>query len=149
MPLISVTRLRLRSWVYLPAFIVYSIRAIQQATKAEGNLAVMTLRDRRNTFWTITSWSSEDSMKAFMRSGSHGAAMKKLLNWCDEAALVHWTQDDTNLPTWDQAHARIQQEGRQSKVNYPSAAQTANRIPPPVSGRTRESRAKIARQDQT
>ena len=142
MPFISVTRLRLRSWVYLPPFIVRSFRAIQQSTKAEGNLAVTTLRDQRNTFWTITSWSSEDSMRAFMRSGAHGAAMKKLLDWCDEAALVHWTQDDINLPTWDQAHTRIQLEGRQSKVNYPSAAHTANQIPPPVSSRTRERRNK-------
>jgi hypothetical protein len=142
MPFISVTRLRLRSWVYLPPFIVQAFRAIRQAANAEGNLAVATLRDRRNTFWTTTSWSSEDSMKAFMRSGAHAAAMKKLLNWCDEATLAHWTQDDANLPTWDQAHARIQREGRQSKVNYPSAAHTANRIPPPVSGRNRETRAK-------
>jgi hypothetical protein len=81
-------------------------------------------------------------MKAFMRSGAHGAAMKKLLDWCDEAILVHWTQDDTTLPSWDLAHARIQQEGRQSKVNHPSAAHTANQIPRPVSGRIRERRHK-------
>jgi hypothetical protein len=75
-------------------------------------------------------------MKAFMRSGVHGPVMKKLLEWCDEAALVHWTQDDANLPTWDQAHTRIRQEGRRSKVNHPSTAHTAYEIALPVNLRT-------------
>jgi len=98
---------------------------------AEGNLAVEVLRDRRSTFWTCTSWDSEASMKAFMLDGPHGEAMHKLLNWCDEAALAHWTQESAELPSWTEAHRRLLRYGRTSKVNHPSDAQKAFRIDPP------------------
>ena len=81
-------------------------------------------------------------MKAFMHSGVHGPVMRRLLDWCDEAAVVHWTQDAAELPSWAQAHQRIQQEGRPSKVNHPSAAHIAYEIPAPTTRRTGELRFK-------
>jgi hypothetical protein len=142
MPIVSITRLRVRSWAYLPAFFVQTLRIARQAARAEGSLAVKLLRDRRNTFWTGTSWSSEGSMKAFMHAKPHGPTMRRLLHWCDEAALVHWTQADADLPSWEEAHTRIQQEGRPSKVNHPSAAHTAHAFPAPTARRTGELRFK-------
>ena len=65
-------------------------------------------------------------MKAFMHAKPHGPTMRSLLEWCDEAALVHWTQAGAELPSWEEAHARLQKEGRPSKVNHPSAAHTAH-----------------------
>jgi hypothetical protein len=121
-PVISITRLRVRSWRYLPAFLIQSLRIARQATSADGNLAVALLRDRRHAFWTGTAWSSDETMKAFMHAPPHGPAMKKLLNWCDEASLVRWTQPGHELPSWIEAHRRLQQAGRRSKVNYPSEA---------------------------
>ena len=70
-------------------------------------------------------------MKAFMVAGPHGAAMRKLLEWCDEAALAHWTQETGELPSWEEAHRRILRHGRVSKVNHPSDAQKAFRIDEP------------------
>jgi uncharacterized protein DUF3291 len=142
MPVVSITRLRVRSWGLLPVFFLRTWQAARQAVTSEGNLTVALLRDRQKTFWTATCWSSEASMKTFMHSGVHGPVMRKLLEWCDEAALVHWTQDSAELPSWEQAHTRIQQEGRRSKVNYPSAAQTAYEIVKPTISRTRELRLK-------
>jgi hypothetical protein len=136
MPAISVTRLRIRSWLFLPSFLIQTLRIARQAARAEGNLSVTLLRDRRNAMWTCTSWSSEGTMKAFMLAKPHGPTMRKLLNWCDEAALVHWTQVAAEPPSWEEAHRRIQQEGRRSKVNHPSAAHTAYAIPAPVTGQT-------------
>ena len=81
-------------------------------------------------------------MKAFMHAGVHGPVMRKLLDWCDEAALVHWTQEHADLPTWAEAHTRIQQDGRRSKVNYPSAAHTAYEIEKPTISGTRALRLK-------
>jgi quinol monooxygenase YgiN len=129
--------LRIRSWAYYPAFLFATLRVAWQAKKADGNLAVELLRDRRNTFWTLTSWSSEAAMKAFMRAKPHGPAMRKLLEWCDEAALVHWSQSGAELPSWEEAHRRMQREGRPSKVNHPSAAHTAHAIPAPLVRPTR------------
>jgi hypothetical protein len=131
MALISVTRLRVRTWRYLPMFVLQTLRSARQASKAKGNLATKLLRDRGNAFWTTTSWSDAASMKAFMHAPPHGDVMRKLLDWCDEAALVHWTQDGLELPSWRDAHARLQREGRVSKVNHPSAAHTAFHIAAP------------------
>jgi hypothetical protein len=142
MPIVSITRLRVRAWRFLPAFLLQTVRIVWQAARADGNLAVTLLRDRRHTFWTSTSWSSEDSMKAFMQAQPHGPTMRQLLEWCDEAALGHWTQVDSALPSWEEAHRRIQKDGRPSKVNHPSAAHTAHAFPAPTRGLTRELRFK-------
>ena len=137
MPVISVTRLRVRSWLFIPAFLFTTFRIGRQAREAEGNLAAKVFRDARNAFWTCTSWDSEASMKAFMLAEPHGPAMRKLLEWCDEAALVHWTQDNDELPSWEEAHRRMLREGRPSKVNHPSEAQKAHRIDAPgAAGKT-------------
>jgi hypothetical protein len=107
------------------------MRIGRQATRADGNLAVKVLRDRRNAFWTWTSWDCESSMKEFMLAPPHGPAMRKLLEWCDEAALVHWTEESDELPAWSEAHRRMLRWGRLSKVNHPSDAQKAFRIDEP------------------
>jgi hypothetical protein len=77
-------------------------------------------------------------MRRFMIGGAHGRAMRKLLHWCDEAALVHWTQESPALPSWPEAHARLETEGRPSKVNDPSATHVAHKFPKPRVGRTSE-----------
>ena len=135
MPLISITRLRVRSWRYLPAFLFYALSSARQAARSEGNMAVKLLRDADNTWWTSTSWDAETSMRKFMLMKPHGVAMRKLLEWCDEAALVHWSQPEPALPSWTEAHRRMQSEGRTSKVLHPSPEHLAFRITPPAGER--------------
>ena len=50
------------------------------------------------------------------------------MEWCDEAAVAHWTQDSPEPPSWEEAHRRLQESGRPSKVNHPSEGQRNNRI---------------------
>jgi hypothetical protein len=135
MPVVSITRLRVRSWRYLPSFLLYAFRSARQATKADGNLAVQVLNDHSKTFWTATTWTTDAAMKKFMLAGAHGQAMRKLLDWCDEAALVHWPQENNDLPTWPEACRRLQSEGRRSKVNHPSPAHIAYQFPEPSARR--------------
>ena len=131
MPVVSVTRLRVRSWRYLPPFLFYSLRASRQARNSQGNLAVTLLRDFENTFWTRTLWTTEAAMKAFMLAGAHGRVMRRLLEWCDEAALVHWEQASDREPDWQEAHQKLQAEGRRSKVSHPSPAHKSFQIRSP------------------
>jgi hypothetical protein len=98
MPLVSITRLRVRSFRYLPAFAVQAFRSARQAKNAPGNLAVSLLKDSHFTFWTRTLWSDEAAMRAFMIVGAHRHVMPHLLQWCDEAAVVHWVQDTVEPP---------------------------------------------------
>jgi hypothetical protein len=142
MPVVSITRLRVRSWRYLPSFFIRTLLIARQAGRSAGNLAVVLLRDSHNTFWTGTIWSDETAIKTFMHAAPHGPAMHKLLEWCDEASLVRWTQDSPELPSWDVAHRRLEQEGRASKVNYPSPSHIAHKFPAPTTRRTAQLRIK-------
>jgi hypothetical protein len=87
------------------------------------------------TFWTRTLWRDESTMRAFMLAGAHRRIMPRLLQWCDEAAVAHWVQDSPEPPSWQDAHRRLKEEGRASRVNHPSAAQLAFQIPPPNASR--------------
>jgi heme-degrading monooxygenase HmoA len=131
MALISVTRLRLRSWLYFPAFAIYTARSSRQAQTSPGNLGVRLLKDKSRTFWTCTAWADEAAMKAFMTASPHFEAMKKLPRWCSEAAFVHWIQSEPTFPNWQEAYQRLKREGRRSKVLYPSKAHDAGEFPPP------------------
>jgi hypothetical protein len=128
---ISVTRLRVRLLRYLPGFILYASVSARQARRASGNVGVGLLRDANNAFWTRTAWRDEASMRAFMMAKPHRLAMDKLILWCDEAHVVHWSQETPDLPRWHDAHQRMVRDGRRSKVKYPSAAHEAFEIPPP------------------
>jgi hypothetical protein len=131
MPLISVTRLRIRSVWYLPAFFFYTLHGTWQARATTGNGAVKLLPDAHRTYWTCTQWTDLNAMWAYVASSNHRKAMKHLAHWCDEAYVVHWEQADPQLPRWDVAHRRMQQDGRPSKVNHPSAAHLVYQIPQP------------------
>ena len=130
---VSVTRLRLRSSRYVIPFVIYALMSSRQARRSRGNLEVKFLRDTNQAFWTLTAWQKDEDMRLFMMAGSHRRAMPKLLDWCDEASVAHWTQEASELPSWDQAHRRLVEQGRPSKVRFPSSDQIARRIPEPRS----------------
>jgi hypothetical protein len=128
---VSITRLRVRSWRYMPAFFVQSLRSAWQAKSEIGCLAVAVLRDTGNAFWTQTVWENEDAMRSFMLSGVHQRGMHRLREWCDEASVVHWHQESPQPPSWDEAHQYMQRDGRPSMVNHPSLAHRSYKIPLP------------------
>src|SRR6266571_9296850 len=132
---ISVTRLRVRSFIYLPQFFWDTFKSMRQAERSSGFLGGRLLVNAKNVFWTMTAWIDEAAMNAYRTGGAHRRAMPKLLNWCDEAAVVHWTQESSEVPFWLEAQQHIAKEGKTSKVNHPSPAQASNHIPAPESSR--------------
>ena len=135
MPLISVTRLRVRSFLYLPEFLWDTFRSVRQVRRSPGFLGGRLLVNARSVFWTMTAWQDESAMNAYRTGGAHRKAMPKLLNWCDEAAVVHWIQDSAEIPDWQQAQEHMAEKGKLSKVNHPSAVQASQQIPAPRSSR--------------
>lgn len=135
MAFVSITRLRLRSARFLPAFLVHVLLTLRQTRAAEGFLGGSLLADRRRAYWTMTLWTDAAAMRANMAGGAHRRAMPRLFGWCDEASVVHW-QTDTP-PDWPEADRRMRSEGRPSRVRHPTpdhAARTyaAPRIARPV-----------------
>lgn len=130
MAFVSLTRLRIRKWWYLPSFFWHTIPSLNQAKKASGNISAVAVNDSNRVFWTMSVWTDEAAMRAYMISGAHGKAMPKLMEWCDEAATAHWTQDSNEPPSWKDAHVLIKERGRRSKVRHPSQAHEAFTIRP-------------------
>lgn len=128
---VSVTRLRIRSWLYVPQFVWHTLQATRQVLRAPGFLGGRLLRESNNALWTVTVWEDAEAMKAYRSSGGHMKAMPKLLEWCDEASIGHWSQVSEELPSWSEAHQKMAAEGRVSKVSHPSAVQAAKQIPEP------------------
>jgi heme-degrading monooxygenase HmoA len=121
MAFVSVTRLRIRSVWFMPRFVLHALRTMRQCKRAPGFLGGSLLPDRKLTFWTMTLWQDQAAMRAYMTGGAHLKAMPKLLEWCDEASVVHWTQDAAAMPSWKDADRAMRAQGRSSKVRHPSA----------------------------
>ena len=78
--LISVTRLRVRSFGYLPRFVRETLKATRQVEHSPSFLGGKLLRNAKNAFWTLTAWTDEAAMNAYRTGGAHRSVMPKLLN---------------------------------------------------------------------
>lgn len=129
MPLISVTRFRSRSIVFLPLFALHASRAMHQARKADGLLCGAVQRQTDGSFWTMSVWRDERAMHSYVASGVHRSAMPHLRNWALEASVVRWMSDSLTLPNWDEAARRMREAGRSSKLRHPGPHHAARDYP--------------------
>lgn len=83
----------------------------------------------------MTAWDDEASMRGYMIAGAHRRAMPRLLDWCDEASLVHWIQAGDALPDWAEADRRMRAAGRASKLRHPSPGHATLDYRPPRTAR--------------
>ncbi len=127
----SVTRLRVRSFLDLPAFLWMTFMAQRLTTRSPGFRGGRLLMDKHSTYWTLTVWENETTMKAFRGSGAHAQAMPQLVEWCDEASYAHWVAADDSIPDWPEAYQRMVSEGKLSRVAHPSPDHKARRFPNP------------------
>jgi heme-degrading monooxygenase HmoA len=104
--------------------------SVKELKVSRGLLKGKELIDKKLTFWTITLWEDEASMKEFRGSPSHRIAMQHLPEWCNEASYHHWVQEDNEFPMWNTVSEKLYSEGRLSKVRNPSKAQSVNLFPP-------------------
>ncbi len=128
MPLVSVTRLRVRAIRFVLPFAWQSWRSFWQARRAPGNIGVRLRKAEGLAFWTLSVWRDEEAMSDYRIAPPHRQAMPRLLEWCDEAAVVHWSQESGDLPDWEIAEQRLAESGHLSKVHHPSADQLAGRL---------------------
>ena len=133
MVFISVTRLRLRSLLYLPLFLWKVRLTTRQSVNTPGFLGGELLRDGNHTFWTMTAWEEQAAMRIYRNAGAHRSVMPRLQDWCDEASVVHWQQTDSSLPNWEEAHRRLVADGFSTKLSHPSSAHLQRDIPQPQS----------------
>jgi hypothetical protein len=107
----------------MPLFLLYTYRSSRQVRRSDGFVGGYLGGDPERGAWTVTVWRDEAAMRAFRGSGAHLRAMPRLLTWCDEASVAHWTEEDSALPATAVVFTRLRDFGRTSKVHHPSARQ--------------------------
>jgi len=130
MALVSVTRLRIRSWRYVLPFALYTLRATKQARKSTGFLAGWVGSSGNRAFWTVTVWTDEAAMKRYRDNGVHKGAMPRMLDWADEGAMARYEQPALEPPDGTAALAALLSRGRTSKVRHPTPAHVAGKTVP-------------------
>jgi heme-degrading monooxygenase HmoA len=136
MPVISVTRFRLRSRnpIGYALFAWHTLRSGRQAERTLGFLGGRLAADRARAFWTVTAWSDAAAMHGFRGSGDHRRAMRGMRvldRYCDEAATVTWSSPSDQLPDEATMQARMQESGRFLRLSRPSRDHSERRIASP------------------
>lgn len=132
MPVIVVTRLRLKNPALLDEFFAAAVAIVEQAQKSAGNLGVDALADANNAWWSVSSWQDRDPMQAFVVAEPHLTIQGRLDHFCDEATFVDWEQDDPALPDWQTSYRHLVGDGQVAELSQPSGAHQTRAFPPPV-----------------
>ncbi len=132
MPVIVVTRLRLRDPAFFDEFFASAVAVVEQANKSEGNLGADVLAEANNTYWTRTAWRERGVMNAFVGSEPHLSTMGRLADWCDEATFVDWEQAGADLPDWQDGYRRLVADGQGSGLTHSTDAHHTRDFPAPV-----------------
>ena len=132
MPLIVVTRLRLKDPALFDEFFAAAVAVVEQATKSAGNLGADVLADANNTYWTRTAWQGRELMDAFVGAQPHLNTMDRIADWCDEATFTDWEQAGPDLPDWQTSYRRLVAEGKAASLTEPTDAHQTRAFPPPV-----------------
>ena len=132
MPVIVVTRLRLKDPALLDEFFTAAVAAIEQAQKSDGNLGADALADAGNAWWSVSAWTGRRPMQAFVDAEPHAGISKRLDHFCDEATFVDWEQDSPHLPDWQTSWRHLTADGKVAELTHPSDANQTRAFPPPV-----------------
>jgi heme-degrading monooxygenase HmoA len=79
-PVIVVTRLRLRDPAFLDDFFAAGVALLEQATGSDGNLGANTLAEPTNAWWSCTAWRDRETMRAFVDTDPHQAPRRAWMN---------------------------------------------------------------------
>ena len=132
MPVIVITRLRLRDPAFFDEFFASAVAVVEQAQATEGSLGADVLAEANNTYWTRTAWQERASMDGFVGTEPHLGTMNHIDDWCDEATFVDWEQPGADMPDWQEAHRRLVADGQASSLTHGTQANQTRDFPAPV-----------------
>ena len=132
MPVIVVTRLRLRDPALFDEFFGHAVAVVEQAQNSPGNLGADVLAEANNTYWTRTAWQGRAEMDSFVGSEPHLGTMARLDDCCDEAAFVDWEQPTAGPLDWQEGYRRLVADGQASSLTHGTDANQARDYPAPV-----------------
>ncbi len=132
MPILAITRLRIRRIWFLPPFFKRSVQSLKQAKNANGIIAVNVFNDSFPVFWTCSIWETEKDMMQYMKSGNHKKAMPYLQKWCNEARTCHVSFEGNKIPPASELSMLLHKHGRTSRLLKPNDNHLKEIFPEPV-----------------
>jgi quinol monooxygenase YgiN len=106
---VSITGLKVRSWIQVPLFWRHAIPSMQQAKAAPGNLFA-DVRKVAGVQHTLTVWENRAAMRAYLTSGAHLAAIRAFRSIGSGKVCGYEAE---RQPSWDEALAYWQVNGRE------------------------------------
>jgi heme-degrading monooxygenase HmoA len=132
MPVIVVTRLRLRDPAFFDEFFAQAVAVVEQAQNSPGNLHADVLAEASSTYWTRTVWQDRALMNAFVGSQPHLSTMDRIDGWCDEATFIDWEQESADPPDWQDGYRRLVAAGQAASLTHATEAHRTRDFPAPV-----------------
>ena len=132
MPVIVITRLRLKDPAFFDEFFASAVAVVEQAQGTEGNLAADVLAEANSTFWTRTAWQGRAAMDGFVGSEPHLSTMSRIDGWCDEATFVDWEQASAGAVDWQDGYRRLVADGQAAQLTHGTDAHQGRDFPAPV-----------------
>jgi uncharacterized protein DUF3291 len=106
------TRIKLASAWRSPVFVLYSIRVYLQARRSPGVVrASLRAQPLRITFWTLSAWTDEAALHAFIRTDPHRSIMRRIRPWTMDPQVRQWSVPADQLSRarlWAEARERIE-----------------------------------------
>ena len=132
MPYLSMTRLKLKSVIYLLPFGIQNEQVIRQIRTSHGFLKGKELAALDLSMWTATLWDSQESIKAFYFSSFHKDAMKNISVWASEAVTARREIDSfQELPSWEEIRNELMKAGHFTPLQDTSSAHNTKIITKP------------------
>jgi hypothetical protein len=104
--IVFASRLRLRRWRDVPAFLRWSMQVRAAASSSAGCLGVtLDAHVLGRTFFTLSTWVDDDALAMFVRTDVHSAAMRRWASALSEARFERWLGDPR--PSWRDARGRL------------------------------------------
>jgi hypothetical protein len=130
MAIVVATRMHVRRFWFVPAFMLASFRIAWQAARTPGFLGGRLRAEPSGTYWTLTVWQSGRAMAAFRDSGIHSRVAPKSAHWADEAVFGTWQSGTGRVPSWREASARTAGQPYFAPLEHPAPAHLAGRARP-------------------
>ena len=113
------SRLELRRHRDVPGFLRAAMRVRAQVRRSPGALGVsLVAHPRRREFWTLSAWTGDDAIGAFVRTEPHAGVMRRYHDRLAGATFTTFTVPATSLPAvngnakdlWRDARERLAAE---------------------------------------
>jgi hypothetical protein len=121
------SRLLLRRARDVPGFLRAAMQVRAQVRRSPGALGVsLVARPLRREFWTLSAWTGEDAIGAFVRTEPHAGVMRRYHDKLATAAFATFTQPASAVP---KANSNAKDLWRQARERLATGHEGAKRRP--------------------